>query len=162
MHKHPTAFQKFIHRFLMLKPVSAVLSVVLHHLDKVILDLTNGKHTGTALVGLSIIQLTTTGAKSGEKRTMPLASFSDGERIALIASNFGGKTNPGWYHNLKANPHCTVQINGRTMEYIAREAEGEERGQYWKLAVSHYAGYEKYKERAAPRRVPVMLLEPLK
>ncbi|MFN8412460.1 MAG: nitroreductase/quinone reductase family protein [Anaerolineales bacterium] len=158
----PNALQKFIHRILMLKWVSASLAVILHRLDAIVLKLSKGKHTVTEIVGLPIIQLTTLGAKSGEARTMPLVSLFDGEKIALIGSNFGRKPNPGWYYNLKANPKCTVQYNGKTLEYIARQTEGEEREKYWQMAVSYYKGYELYKVRAAHRVIPVMVLEPIK
>lgn len=162
MDRKPNTFQKLIHRFLMLQPVSKFLSVALYRLDILLSKLTKGKHTVTELVGLPVMQLTTTGAKSGQPRAMPLVSLFDGEKIALIASNFGGKNNPGWYYNLKANPKCTVEVNGRAAEYIARRAEGAEREKYWAMAVSYYKGYEKYKNRAAPRVIPVMILEPVK
>jgi deazaflavin-dependent oxidoreductase (nitroreductase family) len=162
MDKRPNAFQKLIHSFLMLRPVSKFLSVALHRLDTIWLKLTKGKHTITEIVGLPVIQLTTIGAKSGQPRTMPLVSFFDGEKIALIGSNFGGKNHPGWYYNLKANPRCTVEVNGRAAEYIARQTEGAEREKYWEMAVSYYKGYDLYKVRAAHRQIPVMILEPVK
>lgn len=156
----PNLYQKFFHRFLMLKPVSALLAVVLHRADTLLLRLTNGKQTFTRIAGLPIIQLTAKGAKTGQWRTMPLAGIPDGERLVLIASNFGQKHCPGWYYNLKANPQCEVQVNGKTRAFVARESVGEERTQYFQLAVSYYGGYVKYEERAAPRKVPVMVLEP--
>jgi deazaflavin-dependent oxidoreductase (nitroreductase family) len=158
----PTAFQKFVHRFLMLRPVSAFLAVVLHHIDAVFLKLTRGSRTLTEIVGLPIIQLTTIGAKTGRLRTMPLVCLRDGEKIALIGSNFGRKHNPGWYYNLVANPKCTVHFNGRTGQYMARQAEGSEREKYWKRGLSYYKGYDLYKFRASHRVIPVMILEPLK
>lgn len=158
----PNTFQKFLHRILMLKWVSAFFALVLYRVDGLVLKLTGEKHTITELVGLPIIQLTTTGAKSGQPRTMPLVSLVDGEKIALIGSNFGRKPNPGWYYNLKANPACSVHFNGRVRSYIAHQAEGEERERYWQMAVSYYRGYDLYKKRAAHRIIPVMVLEPVK
>ncbi|MCK6569440.1 MAG: nitroreductase/quinone reductase family protein, partial [Anaerolineales bacterium] len=76
------------------------------------------------------------------------------------ASSFGREHNPGWYYNLKAHPECEVSLNGRTGNYVARETEGDEYERYWRMAVSIYAGYEKYRERAVPRHIPLMLLEP--
>ncbi len=162
MTKHPNTFQKWIHRILMMRFVSAVLAVILPYADKFVSALTSHKHTVTELVGLPVIYLTTIGAKSGRERTIPLVSLFDGEKIALIGSNFGRKNNPGWYYNLKANPRCSVRINNRTAAYIARQAEGEEREKYWAMAVPYYGGYEKYKERAAHRVIPIMILEPVK
>lgn len=160
MNVKPNAYQKAVHRLLTLKPVSFVLSKILYRADNFLLLATKGKHTVTRIVGLPIIQLTTKGAKTGKSRTMPLLSIPDGEKIALIASFFGGRHNPGWYYNLKANPECEVRINGETRKYLARESFGEERERYFQMGNSYYAGYAKYKERAAHRHIPVMVLEP--
>ena len=73
----------------------------------------------------------------------------EGEKIALIASNFGRAHHSGWYYNLKANPLCTLQFSGRIGEYIARQAEGAEREKYGQTAVSYYERHELYKARAA-------------
>jgi deazaflavin-dependent oxidoreductase (nitroreductase family) len=162
MNRRPNTFQRSIHRFLMLRPVSVFMARVLHHLDAFFLQLTRGKYTVTQFVGLPVIQLTTTGAKTGQARTISLVSLIDGEKIAIIGTNFGQKHNPGWYYNLKANPECFVHFNGRSGIYIARETEGDEREKYWQMAVSFYKGYEAYKIRAAHRKVPVMVLEPRK
>jgi len=158
----PNAIQRFSHRFLMIRPVSAFLSLVLHRLDAVVLKLTRDKYTLTEIVGLPIIQLTTIGARTGQPRTMPLVSLIDGERIAIIGSNFGGRHNPGWYYNLKANPRCTVHFRGRKAEYMARLTEGDEREKYWQMGVSCYEGYETYRVRASHRVIPVVILEPVK
>jgi deazaflavin-dependent oxidoreductase (nitroreductase family) len=160
MIRRPNAFQKLIHRFLMLYPVTAFFAPWIHQLDKAVLKLTNGNYTVAEMIGWNVIQLTTTGAKTGQPRTMPLIGLFDGERIALIASSFGRKHNPSWYYNLKAHPECKVRSSKRTGTYIARETEGEEYKKYWQLGVAYYAGYEKYKERASHRHIPVMVLEP--
>jgi deazaflavin-dependent oxidoreductase (nitroreductase family) len=157
---HPNRYQKLLHRLLMTKWVSAFLAKTLHHLDKLILNLSKGRYTATRLAGLPIIQLTTIGAKSGQSRTMPLVGLFDGQKIALIATYFGSRHNPGWYYNLKAHPECDVYFSGHSGKYIARETTGQEYKQYWELATSFYEGYEKYKQRAACRHIPVMLLEP--
>ncbi|MFN8388296.1 MAG: nitroreductase/quinone reductase family protein [Anaerolineales bacterium] len=61
---------------------------------------------------------------------------------------------------MKANPECEARINGRIGKYIAREVFDGEREKYFQLANSLYAGYGKYRERAAHRHIPVMVLEP--
>jgi len=144
----------------MLQPVSAFLARYLHHIDEITLRLSCGRWTVTGLVGLPVIQLTTTGAKSGLSRTVPLVGLVDGEKIALIGSNFGEPNHPGWVHNLKANPECQVRYHGTSQRYIARFIEGQERETYWQMALSYYAGYEKYKARAGEREIAVILLEP--
>ena len=162
MNRTPNALQKLLHRILMLGPVSAFLAVSLYRLDTLVLKISKGKHTVAEFVGLPMIEITTTGAKTGEARTMPLVSLIDGEKIALIGSNFGRKTNPGWYYNLKKNPQCTALVNGCTQTYLARETQNEERQKYWDMAVSLYKGYDLYRIRASHRQIPVMILEPIK
>lgn len=144
----------------MLKPVTAFFAPWIHRMDKLLLEWTHGKHSLAQILGWPIIEITTIGAKTNQPRTIPLIGVVDGEQIALIASSFGREHNPGWYYNLKKHPECDVLMNGRSGKYIARELEGDEYTRYWKLAVSYYAGYEKYRERAVHRHIPVMLLEP--
>lgn len=158
--KRPNAVQRLLHRFLMLRPITAFFAPRVHRLDEAVLKFTGGKFTAAEILGWKIIQLATIGAKTKQPRKMPLVGVFDGEKIAIIASSFGREHNPGWYYNLKAHPECEVLFNGETGKYMARETDGEEYSRYWKLAVSYYEGYEKYKERAAHRHIPVMLLEP--
>jgi deazaflavin-dependent oxidoreductase (nitroreductase family) len=158
--KRPNIIQKLVHRIVMWRPVTAFFATRLHRIDTLVLKISGGKFTLAQLAGWTIIQLTTIGAKSNQPRTKPLIGVMDGEKIALIASSFGREHNPGWYYNLKAHQECDVVLNGKSGKYIARELSGEEYNHYWQLAVSFYAGYEKYKERAAHRHIPVMLLEP--
>lgn len=156
----PNAFQRLLHHFVMLKPVTAFFAPWIHRLDKLLLEWTRGRHSFAEILGWPIVEITTIGAKTGQPRTMPLIGVVDGGKIALIASSFGREHNPGWYYNLKKYPECDVLLNGRTGKYIARELDGDDYDHYWRLAVSYYAGYEKYKQRASHRRIPVMLLEP--
>jgi len=160
MHRKPNTLQKLIHRILMLRPVSALLARILHHADGLMLRLSGGNLTFAQFSGMPIIELTATGAKSGKQHTLPLTGLPDGEKIALIASNFGQMHHPGWYHNLKANPECIVKKNGKVGTYVAREANEQEHEHYFEMAVSYYIGYVTYKQRAKNRKIPVMILEP--
>ena len=160
--RKPNAVQKLLHRFFMLRSVTAFFAPRVHLIDQAILRLTRGKRTASEILGWNIIQLTTIGAKTGQPRIVPLMGMFDQEKIALIASSFGREHNPGWYYNLKAHPECEVRSNGHLGIYIARETSGEEYDLYWQMAVSYYAGYDKYHERAVHRHIPVMVLEPEK
>lgn len=162
MNRKPNTLQRFIHRIVMLRPVTAFFAAKIHRIDGLVLQLTGGRHTFSEIAGWPIVQVTTIGAKTGTPHILPLIGLFDGGKIALIASSFGRQHNPGWYYNLKNHPECSLQFNGRSGKYIARETAGEEREKYWQLAVSYYKGYELYKIRAAHRRIPVMILEPVK
>ena len=100
------------------------------------------------------------GAKTGTARTSPLMYYRDGEAIAVVASKAGQPTNPAWFHNLMANPETTVQIGADVRSVRARLATDEERERLWLEFVAVYPGYEAYRERAHPRIIPIVLLEP--
>jgi len=159
MRRQPNAFQRFLHRFIMLRPVTAFFADKTHIIDNAIFKLTKGKHSLSEYLGWNIIQINTIGAKTGRLHKLVLLALIDGEKIGIIASNFGRKPNPGWYYNLVKNPLCDVQLNGHWAKYIAREIHDEEYKKYWQMAVDSYKGYQKYKERASHRHIPLMLLE---
>ena len=156
----PNGLQRLLHRFFAIPGVTAFFAPRAHLLDKALLKLTNGRFTLTQILGWNIIQLTTIGAKTRQPRTMPLVGFFEGEKIILIASSFGREHNPGWYYNLKANPECDVLFKGESATYVAHEIDGEAREKYFQMAISQYAGFQSYRERAAHRHIPVMVLEP--
>lgn len=129
----------------------------MHHLDRRVLRLTRGRASLTSLLaGLPIVWLTTTGAKSGRDHTVPLVGIEDGERIVLIASNFGQARNPAWYHNLRACPRAAILVRGRAATYRCREATAEEYEAYWRDAVALFPGWATYHEWAA-RHIPMMI-----
>jgi deazaflavin-dependent oxidoreductase (nitroreductase family) len=140
---------------------SRALSNILHHIDRLILRLSKGKTTLTSmLTGVAVFWLTTTGARSGHARTVPLLPIIDQEQIILIASNWGSARHPSWYHNLQANPCATLTVNGHTRIYRAREATQAEREKYWSQATEIYPGWQAYKKRAQSRQIPIMILSP--
>lgn len=163
MYSRPNFFQRGLLWFFMQKPVSVAITPALHQVDDFFWRISGGQlFFSSRLVGIPAFRITSIGAKSRQPRTLVLFGFSEGEKIALIASNFGQTHNPSWYYNLKANPKCQVEWKGTSREYDAHEAEGGERDQFWNMAVSYYKGYELYAIRAAHRRIPVMILEPAK
>ena len=128
--------------------------------DRVLLPLTRGRISSAP--GQQILLLETVGAKSGERRRTPLVYVTDDDHLVRVASKAGAKRHPAWFHNLKANPRVTVLAPGRSGEYKAREARGEERGRLWAKAADYYAGYDTYQERAGSREIPVVVLEPVR
>jgi deazaflavin-dependent oxidoreductase (nitroreductase family) len=66
-----------------------------------------------------LILLTTTGAKSGQARTSPLMYIPDGDRLLVLASNYGAPKHPDWYYNLLAHPNVTVEVGSETYQAIA-------------------------------------------
>ena len=127
-------------------------------IDPPLLRLTGGRVS--SVYPVPVMLLTTTGAKSGKARTLPLLYVIDGDRLMLIASNYGKKSHPAWYRNLRANPQVEVLAGKHSGRYVAREiTEPRERDRAWQLAVDQYAGYSDYEIRAGDRDIPLLLLE---
>jgi deazaflavin-dependent oxidoreductase (nitroreductase family) len=153
---HPT-----VKRLIAQRPVVWILSRTFHHVDRLVIRLSDGKHTATTfMTGLPIVTLTTTGAKSGKLRSVPLVAFPDGDKLVFVASNWGQEAHPGWYHNMRANPQVEISHNGQSKQYRAHEAIGSERERYWRQAVDSHPGYATYKEHAKGRTIPIMICTP--
>jgi deazaflavin-dependent oxidoreductase (nitroreductase family) len=99
------------------------------------------------------------GARSGKRRTAPLGYIRDGDAYVVIASKGGHPRNPGWFHNLVANPDTTIQAGSRRLHVHARVATPEERERLWPRVVEAYRGYAGYQERTR-REIPLVMLEP--
>jgi deazaflavin-dependent oxidoreductase (nitroreductase family) len=142
-------------------PMSFVPARLLLGLDRGVFRLSRGRTTFSAWVsGLPIVMLTTTGARTGQPRTLPVLGLPDGDRLVVIASNFGRPQHPGWYYNLRARPYAMVTWNGSAVEMRARELAGEERQRYLTRSHHAYPWWEQYHSRAAPRQIPLIMLEP--
>jgi F420H(2)-dependent quinone reductase len=106
-----------------------------------------------------VLLLDHVGARSGERRTSPLAYLEDGDNVVIVASKGGSPRHPAWFHNLKANPEATVQVGSRRFPVRARVANAEERARLWPRVVDLYGGYEDY-QRRTNREIPLVILEP--
>lgn len=106
-----------------------------------------------------VLLLTTTGRRSGQKRTVPVM-YVPGEEPVLVASNGGSPSHPAWYLNLLADPRATIEVEGKRREVLARTVSGEERKPLWRQAVEIYPAYANYQGRS-DRELPVVVLSPL-
>ncbi|WP_082169046.1 nitroreductase family deazaflavin-dependent oxidoreductase [Mycolicibacterium chlorophenolicum] len=106
-----------------------------------------------------VMLLTTIGAKTGLRRTLPLLYVVDGDSLVLIASNYGRPGNPSWYRNLTANPRVEVLAGRFSGTYEAREiTDAAGRADAWDKALDVYAGYGDYEVRAGSRTIPLVRL----
>ena len=120
--------------------------------------LQQGTTDGVEVLDRPIVLFTTTGAKSGKQRYVPLMRVEKDGRYAMIASKGGDPAHPSWYFNVKANPAVTMQDGDKVVALTAREVEGAEREQWWDLAVEAYPPYAEYQTKTT-RQIPVFVLE---
>jgi deazaflavin-dependent oxidoreductase (nitroreductase family) len=121
--------------------------------------LTDGK-TGGTFRGFKVLLLTTTGKKSGKRRTTPLGYIQDGDRYVLMGSNGGMDRHPAWYHNLTANPQVEVQVLERHMKAVASLAQGEERARLWDDFMEQNKVFRDYPKQTK-RELPLVILTPV-
>jgi deazaflavin-dependent oxidoreductase (nitroreductase family) len=118
----------------------------------------NGGKVGGQFEGAPLLLLTTTGAKSGQRRTTPVMYLPDGNRLIIFASKAGAPTNPDWYHNLVAHLQATVEVGTETFDITAVVATGEERDRLFARQAELYPGFANYQARIT-RQIPVIALE---
>jgi len=118
----------------------------------------NGGQVTGMFAGAPLVLITTTGAKSGQRRTTPIVYTTDGDRLVIIASKGGAPTSPDWYHNLVANPDVTVELPNETFAARARVAEDPERERLYRAQAALMPNFDAY-EKATTRKIPVVVLE---
>jgi len=155
----PNAAQRLTQKVAASRPGAWTAQRVLYPLDKVVFRSTKGRVTVASLTaGLPVIMLTTTGAKSGEARTMPLVGTPYGDGVAIIGSNYGQERTPGWVYNLQADPAATVTYRDVAIDVVARQLDAAEADRVFDAAAKTYAGYGHYRQRADHREIKVFAL----
>jgi len=135
---------------------------VANHNQKIIEEFrANDGKVGGWFEGAPLLLLHHTGARSGIERVNPLMYQQVGDSFAVFGTRGGAPRNPDWYYNLAAHPDVTVEIGTKTITARARVADAAERAAIWakqKQIAPNFADYEK---NAAPREIPVVILDPV-
>jgi deazaflavin-dependent oxidoreductase (nitroreductase family) len=149
-----------LRRFAATAPGSWLFARIQRQIDRPVFRLTRGRHTFSSLAsGLPVVMLTTTGARSGAQRTVPVIGLPTPDGLAVIASNYGQERHPSWYYNLRANPEGHVSVGGARSAFRAEEAQGDVRARIWQEALNVYPGWSQYERRASHRKIAVFVLE---
>lgn len=121
----------------------------------------SGGVVGGELADMSLLLLTTAGARNGLLRTTPVAYHRRGDRYVIIASNGGAARHPGWFRNLERDPNVTVELGAETFPARARILGGSERDAVFAEIVAQTPVAGAFQEKA-DRTIPVIELEPLR
>lgn len=129
-------------------------------LHRAILKVSGGRLLWDAQ-GMPVLELTTTGRKSGQPRAVMLtAPVVEGDTLVIVASRGGDDTHPAWFLNLRDDPNVKVGLKGAPpAPYTAEVADDATRARLWpKITADHknYAGYQDKTD----REIPVVLLRP--
>ncbi len=153
--------QRTVQALVASRPGSWVFARMLPTLDTWVGRLSGGRTSvPEVLAGLPVLDVTTTGRKSGERRRTHLIAIPLGGSLAVIGSNFGQADTPGWVVNLEADPRATATYRNRSIEVVARPADAAEFEEVLRNAAPLYGGYAKYRERIGEsRRLRIFVLE---
>jgi deazaflavin-dependent oxidoreductase (nitroreductase family) len=119
----------------------------------------SGGRIGGHFKAAPVLLLTTTGRKTGKRRTTPLLYCEDAGRYVVVASVGGAPKHPAWYLNLSGNADATIQVGSRQLKVHADTAPPDERPRLWTLMTRIYAGYDAYQAKTS-REIPVVTLTP--
>ena len=107
--------------------------------------------------GQPVLALTTTGRKSGQKRSTVIACLVEGDDFVVIPSNAGQDRAPAWWLNLQADPRAEVEFQGDKSVRHARKASPAEEAELWPRVLEQYEGFADYR-RMTDREIPVVIL----
>lgn len=152
--------QRAVQHLASVRPVSFLFRHSFHHVDRWGLRLLGGRTLSGILAGVPNIMLTTTGARSGRPRTVPLVGVAVDGGIAVIGTRWGSEHEPGWSHNLRHDPRAVVDRGGERVEVCARPVHpGTEYAAIMQRADALYVGFAKYRRRVSGRAIPIYVLE---
>lgn len=121
----------------------------------------SGGRLGRRAVGMPVLELVTTGRKSGQPRSILITYVDTPEGPVLAGTNAGVETDPAWVKNLRADPEAKMRVSGEWRTVRARFLEGEEYGSVWQQFVEADDGYRDY-ERMLERTTPLVVLEAIR
>lgn len=154
--------QRIVQRMASTRAGSWLFQRLLHRIDRPLYRWTKGRiAVPTLLASLPVVLLTTTGARTGQSRTMPLAGVPLGGNLAVLGTNYAQPHTPGWVYNLEADPKATVTYRERSVTVTARPATEDEAESVWDTAALIYSGFARYRRRIHNRQVRVFVLEPV-
>lgn len=121
----------------------------------------SGGRIGWTAGKMPVLELTTTGRKSGKKRSVMLTSpHQDGDSILIVASRGGDDVHPDWFLNLRDDPSVDVAMGGSASSpHTARIVTGDERAELWETVTSTYSNYGGYQKKTE-REIPLVFLDP--
>jgi deazaflavin-dependent oxidoreductase (nitroreductase family) len=130
-------------------------------IHRILLKVTGGRAGWTAME-MPVLELTTTGRKSGQPRSVMLTSpLQEGSALVVVASRGGDDRSPAWFLNLRDNPVVEVRLQGKPRQRMhARVATAAERERLWPLVTVDHKNYADYQTKTT-REIPLVLLEPV-
>jgi deazaflavin-dependent oxidoreductase (nitroreductase family) len=139
---------------------SDLILKTMNNAHRLLVKITGGR-VGYDAMGMPVLELTTTGRRSGQPRSVMLtAPLTENGNLVIVASRGGDDTHPAWFLNLRSDPKVEVSVKGGPKEpRIARIATAEERARMWPQIAEKFPNYAGY-QRKTEREIPLVVLDP--
>jgi deazaflavin-dependent oxidoreductase (nitroreductase family) len=156
----PNALQRGVQAYASTRFGAWTFSKTLRHIDDLVSRVSTGRTSGPELLaGLPVLDITTTGRRSGKPRRTHLIAVPYADTLALLGTNFGQRSTPAWVLNLEADPHLSVTHRDTTVQAVARPADPDEHAAVLADSAGVYGGYLKYQSRITGRRLRIFVIE---
>lgn len=121
----------------------------------------SGGRVGREARGMPVLELVTTGRRSGAPHRVMLTSpLQEGDAYVVVASRGGDDRHPAWLLNLRDEPRVEVSVRGGPRTPMrAGVASAEQRARLWPRITARHPNYASYQRRTR-REIPLVLLHP--
>lgn len=150
-------YRRLVNWFSATRAGSFVVKHLASRIDPVLFRWSKGRITSTGVPTLPMLALTTTGARSGQPRTVQLAYHREGEDLLVVASAMGQERHPAWRYNLDAHPDVRVLVRGDEYAAVATVLPPEEKARHWDAIATTIPQMRVY-ERRTDREIRVYRL----
>ena len=111
---------------------------------------------------LPVVILNTVGARTGRILEVPLITvIEDDGTLLLFGTNAGASRQPVWLYNVRAHPEITVEMGEEQFRARIVELDEAERLRRIEIQSERTPQFATYIASAAPRPVPVFVIERL-
>ena len=156
---HPNALHRSVQAYASTRFGAWTFSKTLRHLDDAVGRVSKGRTSAPELLaGLPVLDIVTTGRRSGAPRRTHLIAVPYADTLALLGTNFGQRSTPAWVLNLEADPRLSVSHHETTVQAVARAADEDERAAVLASSAAVYGGYLRYQTRITGRRLRIFVL----
>jgi deazaflavin-dependent oxidoreductase (nitroreductase family) len=112
------------------------------------------------MMGVDVLLLRTRGRKTGQRREAMVACIERDGHLLVGGGNWGWDRNPGWYHNVLADPDVEVVRRRQTRRMRAQPLDGAELERAQAALAEAYPHSQVYVNRRT-RPIPAVRFDPV-
>jgi deazaflavin-dependent oxidoreductase (nitroreductase family) len=144
------AYRKLVQRLGSTRAFAVVMRPLIARVDRFLFRLTRGRLVPTATVA-PVLLLTTTGRRTGRRRTTPVMYAPHDGAFLVSSEDFGERARAAWPLNLAADPQATVQVGKDAIACRARRLGEAEADEVWPKLLELWPAHEVYRRRNGRR-----------